>query len=153
MEAPISWPKQGWLDGRPATTIAGGYKMLELTYPKVKVERHVRFVESGNLACSGGLSSGIDLALRVVARYFGDDVADQTAATMEYASKGWRDPHDTSDIYERLQKYRKPPFCPVCDASVDKTLSWQYRGQTYYFCGPMCKTHFELSPEKYLDLK
>lgn len=145
--------KTGLLDGKPATTIAGAYKMLEMTYPKIKVQREVRFVESGNLACSGGLSSGIDLALRVVVRYFGTDVADETASTMEYAGKGWLDPHETGDLYARIQKHRKPPFCPVCDASVDKTNSAQYKGQTYYFCGAMCKSHFLASPQKYLDAK
>jgi YHS domain-containing protein len=72
---------------------------------------------------------------------------------MEYAGKGWLNPHETSDIYARLRKYRKPPFCPVCDASVDKTLSGQYKGQTYYFCGPWCKSHFLAAPEKYRTVK
>jgi YHS domain-containing protein/putative intracellular protease/amidase len=145
--------KTGLLDGKPATTIAGAYKMFQITYPKVKVQREVRFVESGNLACSGGLSSGIDLALRVVVRYFGTSVADETAATMEYAGKGWLNPAETSDIYARIQKYRKPPFCPVCDSPVGKSLSTQYKGQTYYFCGRDCLTHFRATPEKYLALK
>jgi transcriptional regulator GlxA family with amidase domain len=35
------------------------------------------------------LSSGIDLALRVVERYYGRPVAEKTAAYMEYQSKGW----------------------------------------------------------------
>lgn len=145
--------KTGLLDGRPATTIAGGYKMLEVTYPRVKVQRGVRFVESGNLACSGGLSAGIDLALRVVARYYGNDIADKTAATMEYAGKGWLDPHDTGDLYARLLKYRKLPFCPVCDASVGKAIHAQYKDQMYYFCASECKSLFLASPEKYLSAK
>ena len=145
--------KTGLLDGKQATTIAGAYKMLEMSYPKVKVQRGVRFVESGNLACSGGLSAGIDLALRVVTRYFGPDVADETASTMEYMGKGWLDPHDTGDLYARIQKYRKPPFCPVCDVSVGKTITCQYKGQAYYFCAQSCKKAFLASPEKYLTVK
>jgi transcriptional regulator GlxA family with amidase domain len=43
-------------------------------------------VEAGNLASAGGLSSGIDLALRVVERYYGRTVAlgtaDQLAADL-----------------------------------------------------------------------
>ncbi len=143
--------KTGLLDGRPATTIAGAYKMLEMTYPKVKVQRGVRFVESGNLACSAGLSAGIDLALRVVTRYFGPDVADETATMMEYAGKGWIDPRETSDIYSRIAKYRKPPFCPVCDASVGKSIAVSLKDQTFYFCSPGCKRAFLASPEKYLQ--
>ena len=145
--------KTGLLDGRPATTIAGAYKMLAMSYPKVKVQRGVRYVESGNLACSAGLSAGIDLALRVVTRYFGTEVADQTANSMEYAGKGWLDPRETSDIYSRIAKYRKPPFCPVCDASVGKTIACSYKGQPFYFCSPGCKKAFLASPEKYLHAK
>jgi transcriptional regulator GlxA family with amidase domain len=50
------------------------------------VKRGARFVEAGNLASAGGLSSGIDLALRVVERYYGRTVAlgtaDQLAADL-----------------------------------------------------------------------
>jgi transcriptional regulator GlxA family with amidase domain len=50
------------------------------------VKRGARFVEAGNLASAGGLSSGIDLALRVVERYYGRTVAlgtaDQLAANL-----------------------------------------------------------------------
>lgn len=145
--------KTGLLDGKQATTIAGAYKMLEMSYPKVKVQRRVRFVESGNLACSGGLSAGIDLALRVVTRYFGPDTADATASMMEYAGKGWLDPHETGDLYARIQKHRKPPFCPVCDASVGKAISCSYKDQPYYFCSEGCKKAFLTSPEKYLTVK
>jgi transcriptional regulator GlxA family with amidase domain len=49
----------------------------------------LRFVEEEKISTAGGLSSGIDLALRVVDRYFGRDVAQNTATYMEYQSKGW----------------------------------------------------------------
>lgn len=38
----------------------------------------------GSSATAGGLSSGIDLALRVVERYLGRDASDATAELMEY---------------------------------------------------------------------
>jgi hypothetical protein len=53
----------------------------------IQVKRGVRFVEAGNLASSGGLSSGIDLALRVVERYYGREAARQTAFGMEYGRR------------------------------------------------------------------
>lgn len=37
-----------------------------------------------HLATAGGLTSGIDLALRVVQRYYGHDIAQATADYMEY---------------------------------------------------------------------
>ena len=45
---------------------------------------------SPRLATAGGLTSGIDLALRVVARYFGEATASRTAEYMEWQGDGWR---------------------------------------------------------------
>ena len=42
----------------------------------------------------------------------------------------------------------------VCDMDVDeKTTKWKtnYKGNTYYFCAPGCKTEFEENPEKYVN--
>jgi transcriptional regulator GlxA family with amidase domain len=41
-------------------------------------------VDSGRVATAGGLTSGIDMALHIVQRYFGAEVADTTARYMEY---------------------------------------------------------------------
>ncbi|MGH9368900.1 MAG: hypothetical protein ACRD3M_14645 [Thermoanaerobaculia bacterium] len=49
----------------------------------------VRFIEGPRLATAGGLTSGIDLALRVVERYFGRAAAERTAVYVEYQSRGW----------------------------------------------------------------
>jgi len=38
-----------------------------------------RFVENDNVSTAGGLSSGIDLALHVVERYYGRAIAQATA--------------------------------------------------------------------------
>jgi Cu+-exporting ATPase len=43
---------------------------------------------------------------------------------------------------------------PVCGMMVDpKTAPGkaEYKGQTYYFCAPGCKSAFEKDPEKYLE--
>lgn len=42
---------------------------------------------------------------------------------------------------------------PVCKMEVDeKTAKWtfDYQGETYYFCAPGCKAAFEKDPDKYL---
>lgn len=44
-----------------------------------------RVVDDGHLVTSGGVTSGIDLALWLVEREFGRDLADRMAARMEYA--------------------------------------------------------------------
>jgi len=43
---------------------------------------------------------------------------------------------------------------PVCGMGVDTetaTLTSEYKGTVYYFCGKGCKLEFEDDPEKYLD--
>ena len=43
-----------------------------------------RVVDDGDLVTSGGVTSGIDLALWLVEREFGRDLAEHTAERMEY---------------------------------------------------------------------
>jgi len=81
--------KAGLLSGKSATTHHDFFEQFEKAFPDVSVKRGLRFVENEKISTAGGLSSGIDLALRVVDRYFGRDVAQQTATYMEYQSKGW----------------------------------------------------------------
>ena len=82
--------KAGLLSGKPATTHHDFLDRLAKQFPDIEVRRGLRFVESSpRLATAGGLSSGIDLALRVVERYFGRPAAERTAAYMEYQGRGW----------------------------------------------------------------
>ena len=81
--------KAGLLSGKSATTHHDFLDRFAKTFPDVKVKRGLRFVEGDKISTAGGLSSGMDLALRVVDRYFGRDVAQATATYMEYQSKGW----------------------------------------------------------------
>ncbi len=81
--------KAGLLNGLAATTHHDFLDRFEKQFPEVKVKRGARFIEGQKISTAGGLSSGIDLALRVVERYYGRKIAEQTAAYMEYQSKGW----------------------------------------------------------------
>jgi transcriptional regulator GlxA family with amidase domain len=81
--------KAGLLNGKSATTHHEFLDRFAQAFPEVTVKRGLRFVEEEKISTAGGLSSGIDLALRVVDRYFGRDVAQHTAGYMEYQSKGW----------------------------------------------------------------
>lgn len=74
----------GLLDGKTATTHHQSYDDFESTFPKVELVRGPRFVEHEKLATAGGLTSGIDLALRVVERYLGKSGARATASYLEY---------------------------------------------------------------------
>jgi transcriptional regulator GlxA family with amidase domain len=81
--------KAGLLSGKAATTHHDYLDKLQKEYPDIQVKRGVRFVEGEKISTAGGLTSGTDLALRVVERYFGRAVAQTTATYMEYQSKSW----------------------------------------------------------------
>ncbi|MFN2621224.1 MAG: DJ-1/PfpI family protein [Chthoniobacterales bacterium] len=81
--------RAGLLSGKSATTHHEFLDELERKFPDVHVKRGVRFVESEKISTAGGLTSGTDLALRVVERYFGRGIAQATATYMEYDGKGW----------------------------------------------------------------
>ena len=81
--------RAGLLSGKEATTHHEFFDQFAKAFPDVKLKRGLRFVEGGKISTAGGLTSGIDLALRVVERYFGRETAERTAFYMEYQSKGW----------------------------------------------------------------
>lgn len=82
--------RAGLLDGKQATTHHDFYDEFAQRFPKVKLVRGQRFIESDAVVLTaGGLTSGIDLALHIVQRYFGREVAARTAVYMEYQSTGW----------------------------------------------------------------
>jgi hypothetical protein len=56
----------------------------DLIGPETKVVYDRRFVDSGNLITTAGLSSGIDGALHLVSRLLGNGVAQSVALEMEY---------------------------------------------------------------------
>ena len=74
----------GLLAGRRATTHWRSLDWMRDSFPEVRVERDSHVVEDGNVITSAGISAGVDMALRVVARYFGETVAAATARHMEY---------------------------------------------------------------------
>lgn len=76
--------KAGLLDGKRATTHWRSLDRMQELFPKTTVERQLHFVEEGSLFTSAGISAGIDMALKVVSRYFGDAIARATAKQMEY---------------------------------------------------------------------
>lgn len=71
----------GLVKGRPATTNRGAWAELEAFGAELKKSR---VVDDGTLITAGGITSGIDLALYVVEREYGVEIADGIADTMEY---------------------------------------------------------------------
>ena len=76
--------KAGLLDGRRATTHWRSLGWMAESFPDVTVETALHVVEDGNVFTSAGISAGIDMALLVVARYHGEEIARAAARTMEY---------------------------------------------------------------------
>ena len=72
--------KGGLLDGRPATTHHTALDDLDRTADLVDA----RVVDDGNVLTAGGITSGIDLALWIVEREAGADLADGIAVTLEH---------------------------------------------------------------------
>lgn len=82
--------RAGLLDGLIATTHHDFHDEFASEFPAVKLMKNVRFVEHERIATAAGLTSGIDLALRVVERYHGREVAQATAEYMEHESEAWK---------------------------------------------------------------
>jgi transcriptional regulator GlxA family with amidase domain len=82
--------RAGLLQGIPATTHHEFFDSFAKEFPDVELRRGLRFVDSGRIATAGGLTSGIDLALHIVSRYYGVATAESTAKYMEYTSDAWR---------------------------------------------------------------
>jgi transcriptional regulator GlxA family with amidase domain len=74
----------GLLEGRRATTHWTTIDGLRANHPKTDVLADARVVDEGEIITSAGVSAGIDMALHVVRRLHGDEVARRTARDMEY---------------------------------------------------------------------
>ena len=79
----------GLTRGRPAVTHHGAVEELRASGAEV-VE--ARVVDDGDLVTAGGVTSGIDMALWLVERHFGAELADRVAAEIEHPRYGevWR---------------------------------------------------------------
>ena len=79
----------GFLDGRPCTTHALAKEKLAAEGGVLKT---ARVVDDGDVLTAGGVSSGLDLALWLLEREFGPDMAVATERILEYERRGtvWR---------------------------------------------------------------
>ncbi len=76
----------GLLDGREATTHWEDAADLAERYPSVLVRPERRWIDLGDVATSAGISAGIDLALHLVARFEGEELAHAAARQMDHRS-------------------------------------------------------------------
>ncbi|GMW01406.1 MAG: thiazole biosynthesis protein ThiJ [Candidatus Hydrogenedentota bacterium] len=76
--------KAGVLDGRKATCNKQYYGMLIGNGPNVDWQPKARWVEDGKFITSSGVSAGMDMALAVIAKLFGEEAAQSIAKGTEY---------------------------------------------------------------------
>ncbi len=76
--------KIGILGGLRATTHHLVLEELQGLAPTAVIDPGARFHDNGAVITAAGISAGIDCSLHVVGRLLGPDVADATAAYMEY---------------------------------------------------------------------
>ena len=88
----------GLLSGKSATTHHGAYVDFAMQYPDIHLERGARFVESGNLASAGGLTSGMDLAFSRSRALLRSRSRPRPRSLLEYQGQAWLNPHSNSEF-------------------------------------------------------
>ncbi|MEO1487447.1 MAG: DJ-1/PfpI family protein [Bacteroidota bacterium] len=78
----------GLLHGRPYCTHHLVYDHMKEIVPTGIPQKDKRFVSTGKIYTSGGISAGIDLSFHIVETLHGIAIAEKTAAYMEYDRKG-----------------------------------------------------------------
>ncbi len=79
--------KIGLLENRKATSHWGALGLLKKLSPSTQILNNRRYVYDG-VFTSGGVSAGIDMSLKIVEKYFGAEVALDTAHYIEYPWEG-----------------------------------------------------------------
>ncbi|MGF1494043.1 MAG: DJ-1/PfpI family protein [Microcoleaceae cyanobacterium] len=74
----------GLLEGLSATTHHHAYEELRQISSTINVIENQRFIDTGKIITSAGISAGIDMSLYVVAKLLGQAQAETTAGYMEY---------------------------------------------------------------------
>jgi transcriptional regulator GlxA family with amidase domain len=79
--------RAGLLAGLEVTTHWEDCADLKAAFPELRVQDGARWIEHDRIMTSAGISAGLDMSLRIVARLAGQDLAERTARQMDYE---WR---------------------------------------------------------------
>jgi transcriptional regulator GlxA family with amidase domain len=91
--------KAGLLDGRRATSNKQFFALASSQSNKVEWVESARWVDTGAIVTSSGVSAGMDMALAIIARLFGAGAAEQVAAATEYT---WHRDADVDPFADQL---------------------------------------------------
>jgi transcriptional regulator GlxA family with amidase domain len=78
--------RAGLLQGRPAVT--NRMALDDLAAAGADVRRDARVVDDGSVVTAGGPAAGIDLGVRLVARFAGEQAGQDAAARLEHEPVG-----------------------------------------------------------------
>ena len=87
------------LDGRAATTHWEDIPDFERSFPDLDVRKDVRWVDTGDVLTSAGISAGIDMSLHLVERLASRSLAEKTARQMDF---DWQDSGIQVPLHENL---------------------------------------------------
>jgi transcriptional regulator GlxA family with amidase domain len=76
--------RAGLLDGLDATTHHSAFDELREAAPLARLRPEARYTDNGRVLTSAGIAAGIDLALHVVERLLGREVAEEASRYMEF---------------------------------------------------------------------
>ena len=76
--------KAGLLDDKSATTHWEDIPDLRAMLPSMDIKEDVAWVDNGNIVTSAGISAGIEMALHLVTKLAGKELAVKTARQMQY---------------------------------------------------------------------
>lgn len=79
----------GILDGLETVTHHEVIEHLREIAPLAMINADQRFIDTGKVMTSGGISAGIDLSLHIVKKLYGEAIAKKTMQYMEYGD--WRE--------------------------------------------------------------
>lgn len=85
----------GLLENQACTTHWEDIPDLRAAFPELDVHEDVPWVDNGKVVTSAGISAGIEMALHLVARLAGKELAINTARQMQY---DWRNAHLSPDV-------------------------------------------------------
>tara|TARA_R110002167_G_scaffold73942_11_gene207241 strand:+ start:1376 stop:1957 length:582 start_codon:yes stop_codon:yes gene_type:complete len=74
----------GVITTQQVTTHWQDITQLQLDFPRLDVQKGLRWLDVGNIVTSGGISAGIDMTLHLVSRLHSEALALKTAKQMEF---------------------------------------------------------------------